>query len=197
MSRQILPFNFRELPSGQLVISNLAGFHQVLDNRERLIRVINEGDAGDDHINRQLEQGLFLVDTDQYEGAVSMLASAYTYRQQLPITKPYLFMVVPTLRCDHDCTYCQVSRAQEYDYRYDLPLSAIPATLDLIHRVGTPPYKIEFQGGEPLLRMDFIQEFVSQLNSNYDIDEVEIVIASSLSLFNDEILYWAKSLPVH
>jgi His-Xaa-Ser system radical SAM maturase HxsB len=60
-------------------------------------------------------------------------------------------------------------------------------------KIGKPPYSIEIQGGEPLLRLDLIQRLYEHCDKYLKRDEFSIVIASSLSLISEEVIEWAKT----
>jgi His-Xaa-Ser system radical SAM maturase HxsB len=65
-------------------------------------------------------------------------------------------ILVPTLRCNLACDYCQVSRAAENAKGYDWDASTLARTLAFLDALPTDTIKIEFQGGEPLLRLDLL-----------------------------------------
>ncbi len=101
-------------------------------------------------------------------------------------------MIVPTLRCDHTCKYCQVSRASVNASGYDLDPDLIPHIISTIKKLSIPPYKIEIQGGEPLLRFDLIQSIYEQCTETLGSSDFEMVIASSLSVLNEDMLQWSR-----
>jgi His-Xaa-Ser system radical SAM maturase HxsB len=63
-------------------------------------------------------------------------------------------ILVPTLRCNLACGYCQVSRVNENTQGFDWTDDTHDAVLDLLDTLTTKTIKIEFQGGEPLLALD-------------------------------------------
>ncbi len=63
-------------------------------------------------------------------------------------------ILVPTLRCNLACGYCQVSRVNENTQGFDWTDDTHVAVLDLLDTLTTKTIKIEFQGGEPLLALD-------------------------------------------
>jgi len=146
---------------------------------------------------KELEDKKFIARTDDdYNGALSSMTSSLAYRYQSAMVSPFLFIIVPTLRCDHNCLYCQVSRVNENVNGFDLDINTIPHIITTIKKYGNAPYKIEFQGGEPLLAFNYIQEFVCQFDSNIGQGNAAYVITTSLSKLNDDILLWANSLNV-
>lgn len=67
-------------------------------------------------------------------------------------------ILVPTLRCNLACDYCQVSRAAEGATGFDWSDETLAGVLALLDKIETDTIKIEFQGGEPLLRLDLLKE---------------------------------------
>lgn len=151
---ELMPFNFDRLPNGRVFISNLAGFHHFINEQELL-------DLSDEQISAEqsnpLESKLFITNESSSAIAPYALSSAFAKRLMNELAIRPIFMIVPTLRCDHTCKYCQVSRASVNASGYDLDPDLIPHIISTIKKLSIPPYKIEIQGGEPLLRFDLIQ----------------------------------------
>lgn len=59
-----------------------------------------------------------------------------------------LHILVVTLRCEHSCPYCQVSRQSTDRSRFDM--SEETRALDIAFTSPAARIKIEFQGGESL-----------------------------------------------
>ena len=94
---ELMPFNFDRLPNGQVFISNLAGFHQFCDEHE-LLELSNE------QINPEsnaLESKLFITNESSSAIAPYALSSAFAKRLMNELAVRPIFMIVPTLRCDH------------------------------------------------------------------------------------------------
>lgn len=188
-----MPFNFEWLSDDKAVISNLTGEFSVLEKHD-LLEVANSEISERNKIN---STSTFLYENESEKNSLSKLhSSSYARRTLNSLKSPFLFIIVPTLRCDHDCTYCQVSRANLDAAGVDLDIGSIEPIVNLIERVGKPPYKIEFQGGEPLLRFDFIKHFINRFDQDHG-EESEYIIATSLSLLNNEIIEFSKNNNVH
>ena len=71
-------------------------------------------------------------------------------------------MFVVTLRCEHSCHYCQVSRQSDDKLQFDMSLADADAALGVALRSPSPCIKIEFQGGEPLLNFGLVQHIVCE-----------------------------------
>lgn len=76
---------------------------------------------------------------------------------------PSLRIFIVTLRCDHSCQYCQVSRASLAARGKDMSLSDARAAVDRVMESDAPAMTIEFQGGEPSLRFDLVRDVVIEV----------------------------------
>src|SRR5919106_761180 len=77
-------------------------------------------------------------------------------RQANPGSLQYVILV-PTLRCDLTCTYCQVSRVAEGAKGFDWSADTLDAVVRYLDSLEADRIKVEFQGGEPLLRLDLLE----------------------------------------
>ena len=82
------------------------------------------------------------------------------YKRLSQFTALHLFVV--TLRCEHNCPYCQVSRQSEDRATFDMSQEVARGALDLAFQSPSSNLKIEFQGGEPLLNFELIKAIVSE-----------------------------------
>ena len=109
-------------------------------------------------------------------------------------------IVVPTLRCNLSCSYCQVSRAPVNAKGYDLSEENVERLESYIEANGQDGMKIEFQGGECTLRLDLIEriiEFTERCFRN-----AEFVLCTNLlelgepekAIFSRENVYISTSL---
>lgn len=193
MSYHLLPFNFEKI-GNRYLITNLAGAHLFLDGIEELIDSTKKLPKD---IEEQLISNAFIANNEEQKVSFQkLLASSLSKKLSGALTRPYLFIVIPTLRCDHECSYCQVSRVSSNKKGFDLGNEEIPLVINKILKYGKEPYKVEFQGGEPLLRTDFIKEFVNQWEVLAPNTEVQFVIATSLSLLDQDFVSWMKDYPI-
>ena len=99
-------------------------------------------------------------------------------------TLDYL-VLVPTLRCNLSCTYCQVSRAALDQAKYDWSEETLGHVFRLLDSLEPDFVKIEFQGGEPTLRPDLLQQVIERTMSRR---QAEFVVCTNLSQLTPEIL---------
>src|SRR6185437_5295053 len=110
-----------------------------------------------------------------------------------------LHLFVVTLRCEHSCPYCQVSRQNDDKADFDMSVEYANLSLDLVFRSPSPNLKIEFQGGEPLLNFPLIQHIINEAKRRNEIAKRNLgfVIATTLALISDEILSFCREHHVH
>src|SRR6187402_3783761 len=107
---------------------------------------------------------------------------AVALRALVPTELDYLILV-PTLRCNLSCSYCQVSRADENSGRHDWSEETLAGVLALIGRMTARVVKIEFQGGEPTLRPDLLR-LVMEACAKFE--SASFVICTNLSRVDAE-----------
>lgn len=94
-------------------------------------------------------------------------------------TKLDYFILVPTLRCNLSCSYCQVSRVSEKATGFDWSDKITDAAINMIRESSAQNVKIELQGGEPTLRLDVAETILESVEPYKN--SVEMVICTNLS----------------
>ena len=105
-------------------------------------------------------------------------------RQTICSELDYLILV-PTLRCDLACSYCQVSRVNLDRSGYDWTDSTLAGVLRFIDTLSSRSIKIEFQGGEPTLRLDLIKAVIARCER---FEDKQFVICSNLGTVPAQLL---------
>src|SRR5581483_6464460 len=104
-----------------------------------------------------------------------------------------LHIFVVTLRCEHSCPYCQVSRRSVDRERFDMSEETAKRALKVALSAPAPTIKIEFQGGEPLLNFPLIKQIVRWARRDVLAGKtLEFVIATNLALLDDEVLDFCR-----
>lgn len=139
----------------------------------------------------------FLLDTPS-NVPIELLATKYRTKKSFleGFTKLHLFVV--TLRCDHSCHYCQVSRVSTNRSKYDMTRETAKKAVELMFRSPSQALKIEFQGGESLLNFEVIRyviEYSQELNVREGRD-LEYVVATNLVPLTDEILEYLRTYSI-
>jgi His-Xaa-Ser system radical SAM maturase HxsB len=195
---QLLPFRFAPLDDvGIYALTNLAGEHLVV-SAERLQQLVRHELPTSSPDYEDLRARHFLYD-DSSKLAPDLLALKVRsrYRRLADFTALHIFVV--TLRCEHSCPYCQVSRQTQDTEAFDMSRSTADNALELVFRSPSRAIKIEFQGGEPLLNFDLIRYIVrraSTINLAQQRD-LQFVIATNLAVVTDEMLVFCRDYGIH
>lgn len=196
-SYRLLPARFTRLDGDRYVITNDVGEYVVL-SRHALTALIERRLDPESSEYRALKARHFLFD-ETSRVALDLLALKYRTRAARLADFTSLHMFVVTLRCDHTCAYCQVSRQTTDKTAFDMRPEHADRALEFVFRSPAPAIKIEFQGGEPLLNFPLIRHIVTaaeRLNSEHQ-RQLQFVVASNLSHIDDEILAFARDHHLH
>ncbi len=185
-------------------------FHQINDNKEILVNEVGDflivpiGTASK-IITRQLSNindsalfedlvANFFISEESIPPLIDVFATRYRTKKSFLDHFTSLHMFVISLRCDHTCHYCQVSRVTQDKGRFDMPLEYINKGIDIMLSSPSPHLTMEFQGGEALLAFDNIvyaiertKELATKINKT-----ITYVICTNLALVSEEILNYCK-----
>ncbi|MEQ1813351.1 MAG: radical SAM protein [Candidatus Nitrotoga sp.] len=189
----LLPFKFDRLNDEEYILTNMAGEYYVIPNG-RLNDVINHQLRPLDVDYANLRSKHFIREVGDKAPLELLALKVRTKLARLAnFTNLHLFVV--TLRCDHSCPYCQVSRQSEDKAAFDMTQEIADKALDFVFRSPCPGLKIEFQGGEPLLNFEIIKYVVMHAEERNKIAgrDLQFVIATTLSLLTDDILAFCKA----
>lgn len=184
---QLLPIRFHALDADSVVITNMVGEHLTIDRRELL--AIVEGRPLPEVTRNALRTRHMIMEPGETL-PLELLAVKLATRKRRLAELTALHMFVVTLRCEHTCRYCQVSRQSAGRGEYDMTQEMAEAALAHVFASPSRQIKIEFQGGEPLLNMPLIRwivERAEQINEEQKRD-LAFVITTNLALIDDEIL---------
>lgn len=188
----LLPFKFIRLDANRYVLTNEVG--ELLVIPQAHLREIVEGTlANTSPLYNELKSKHFLIDQDS---SVALELLAIKLRTKMvPITNfTALHIFVVTLRCDHSCPYCQVSRQSDDKKSFDMSKETASRGLDFTFKSPSPSIKIEFQGGEPLLNFELIKWIVDEArerNKQFN-KSLEFVITTNLALLNEDHLEFCR-----
>jgi His-Xaa-Ser system radical SAM maturase HxsB len=114
------------------------------------------------------------------------------YEHLMGGTKLHIFVV--TLRCEHSCHYCQVSRQTANKGEFDMSLETAERSISLMLDSPSPHVTMELQGGEPLLAFDMIREVVplAKMKAKERGKELGIVVTTNLACATDEMLEYFR-----
>lgn len=191
-AHRLLPFRFTRLDTKRYVITSLAGEHLVVERRD-VQRIIDGDLRAEEPLYEELLSRHLIMDSTS-DVALDLLATKYRTKLAHLADFTGLHIFVVTLRCDHSCPYCQVSRVSEDAARYDMSMETAERAVALVFRSPNRHLKVEFQGGESLLNFDLIRFIVQEVESR-NVDEqrtIEFVIATNLAPLTDSMLEYCR-----
>lgn len=194
---ELLPFRFEHFDEGRVLLTNMVGEHVFVTDDE-LVSVVDKALPATSPLVRQL-RGKHIIRDAVEDLPLELLAlkTRTRYRRLPEFTGLHIFVV--SLRCEHSCPYCQVSRQSADKTRYDMSAETAQKALEMVFESPSQSIKIEFQGGEPLLNFPLVEEIVAraeELNAVYQ-RHLTFVIATNLALLDDAVLEFADAHDVY
>ncbi len=189
---ELLPFRFESLDGDDVVLTNFVGEFVIL-KRDKLNEVVQKRLSPTDETYSLLRSRHFIKEaSDTASIQLLGLKTRTKYSNIRNFTNLHLFVV--SLRCDHSCQYCQVSRQSENKAAFDMTEETADKALGIVFRSPNPAIKIEFQGGEPLLNFDLIRYVVLKAKQVNEVEkrDLQFVITTTLSLITDDVLDFCK-----
>ena len=194
---QLLPFRFTPLLDGRYVVTNMVGEYDVVP-RATIQALARHTLQRSDPFYERLRTKHFLRDANSGL-AVDLLAlkTRTRHRRLAEFTGLHIFVV--SLRCEHSCPYCQVSRQSDDRLAYDMSRETAEKSLDLVFQSPAQALKIEFQGGEPLLNFELIKSIVEGAKRRNELAarDLQFVITTNLAVLTDDILQFCKAHDIH
>lgn len=183
-----LPYRFMPLSAGRYVLTNMVGEFVVMD-RETLQTFADGHLSFRNDVYNELKSKHFLIDKDS-DVALDLLALKLRTKLSPLANFTGLHIFVVTLRCEHSCPYCQVSRANDNRREFDMTRETALKSLDLVFLSPSPAIKIEFQGGESLLNLDLIEFIVEEAKRRNETAQrnLAFVYATNLAILDDRAL---------
>ena len=162
-----------------------------LDNLQALA---NKKIATDSDLYKNLRSKGFLFDAlSKYSIELAAIRLRTRMAHVFHLTSLHMFVI--SLRCDHSCPYCQVSRQnQTANNIFDMTESTADKALDVVFDSPSKNIKIEFQGGEPLLNFELVKHIVIRANQINESKKrnLDFVIATNLSQIDDDKLEFCR-----
>ena len=190
----LLPFKFHRLTPEKEIIVNEVGDFLILSvgTFERIVtRQLSK--EFDSELFGDLVSSFFISE-ERIPPLIDVLATRYRTKKSFLDNFTSLHIFVISLRCEHTCHYCQVSRVTQDKDKFDMSIAHINKGIDLMMKSPNPQVTMEFQGGEALLAFDNIIYAVKktkELALIYN-KEVTYVICTNLALVTEEILFFCK-----
>ncbi|WP_230457410.1 His-Xaa-Ser system radical SAM maturase HxsB [Legionella pneumophila] len=188
ISYKLLPFNFAHFDSNRYILTNMVGEYLIVEH-EDLSKLINKNLSAGTELYNNLVSKHFIYDPTA-NVAINLLALKYRTKKSLLPDFTSLHIFVVSLRCDHSCPYCQVSRQNLDTARFDMTRETADRGIEFAFRSPSMTLKFEFQGGESLLNFDLIKYIVLKVKerNQFENRELQFVIATNLAFIDEEKL---------
>ena len=193
----ILPFQFSRFDSDDYLLVNESGDHIFLKKSD-FQRFIENKLTSNDSCYHDLKSKHFL-NTEHLPETLELISAKYRSRKRFISNFTALHMMVITLRCCNDCTYCQVTAEGENAKDFDMSKKVARRVVDYIFESPSPTIKIEFQGGEPTLNMETLQDAVLYAEKINEVRKknLDFVICTNLVNVTDQQLQFFKEHNIH
>jgi His-Xaa-Ser system radical SAM maturase HxsB len=189
----LLPFNFRRLNSGRELIISMLGDFLIAPNGT-VKRLVNKDYKNiDENLYYDLLSNHVIHDSKDVK-SLELLSNRYRAKKSNAFRFAQLHIFVITLRCEHTCQYCQVSRVSQNKEKFDFSKQNLLKGINLMLSSPEDDLTMEFQGGEALLAFDRIKEAVSYTKNKAKVvgKRINYVICTNLAPINEEILEYCK-----
>lgn len=173
------PFRFRELPQKTIITNEIGDFDFF---SKGIVSRFFAGDLTTDESESFRDLAILLADDDQWP---LMSLARRLVNKSRPQRKIHYLIVIPTLRCNLTCSYCQVSRAPLKAKGFDWDEKRLRQFQEYLEELEPDHLKLEFQGGEPTLRPDLLVKIMDICSAIAN--SVEFVICSNISNIEGEI----------
>lgn len=192
---QLLPFRFMRMnsPSDRdiLLTSETGEYLMVSDSQLYDLSYYRVG--ADTAFYRNLLARHFIHEPGTHD-PLAEIAAQYRSRKDFLFHGPALHLFVVTLRCNHTCQYCQVSRAPLGGSGHDLSHADAMDAVERMFESTSPVLTVEFQGGEPLLAFERVRQIIERVSERNVVEQrdIQFVITTTLHHLTDEILTFAR-----
>jgi His-Xaa-Ser system radical SAM maturase HxsB len=191
-SYELLPFRFTRFIKDRELLVNEAGEY-LFAPLGTVAKIVDRQIEFGSPLYSSLKAKQFIYDNSS-SANLDLLATKFRTKHAFldGATKLHIFVV--TLRCDHSCHYCQVSRQTANHLEYDMSPSTADRSLAIMMDSPGTDVTLELQGGESLLAFDMVEYLVRkakklavQRQKNLD-----IVVTTNLANVTEEILMFLK-----
>lgn len=191
-SYYLLPFRFHRItPEKEVLVNEVGDFLIVPSGTAN--KIIKREIRTSHYLYPSLISNFFISEKP-IPDLIDVLATRYRTKKSFLDHFTALHIFVVTLRCNHSCHYCQVSRVSEKRNEFDISEEDLELGIKHMFESPSPNITMEFQGGEPLLAFDKVRYAVERAKEFNLVHQKEIafVICTNATTISDEILEFCK-----
>ena len=191
----LLPFRFHRLNKHKEVLVNEVGDFIIVTTgtaetiiKRELSKITHPELYGDLIAN-------FFISEERIPPLLDVISTRYRTKKSFLDYFTSLHIFVISLRCEHTCHYCQVSRVVQDKDAFDMNRRHIDKGIEFMMLSPNPNVTMEFQGGEALLAFDNIKYAVelTKVEAAKRKKNVTFVICTNLAPLTEEILEYCKT----
>ena len=188
----LLPFRFKRFNNEQVLLTNDVGEYIFIGNDD-FDSLINGSIDTHSDVFYDLESKQ-IATTDSLDDVIPMLATKFRTKKSILRDFTSLHMVVPTLRCNSSCVYCQVARKNLEDHSADMTKETAKNVVKTIFESPSPCIKIEFQGGDPSTAFDMVKYIIEEAEyiNLFKKRQLEFVICTNICLLTECMVEYLK-----
>lgn len=192
---RLLPFNFRNLNDEYLITSLTGDFEYI--TFDQLNKLVYSPSELDEKLRLKLKSKFFFLTKDAL-GSKRALASRLHQKKSTVLLGTALHIIVPTLQCEHSCSYCQVSRSLEGEH-HTMSYDDLIKSCYTIFESQAENITVEFQGGDPLIKYNLVKlaiEKITELNQIHH-KNIRFVVTSTLHQLDKKMCQFFKEYQVY
>ena len=187
----LLPFRFRSIQDKEILVSELGNY--LIVPRGTAADIVNRKIDLQCDLYKDLEAGAFVSEKpipDLIDNFAIRLRTKKSFLDEFTT----LHIIVLTLRCNQNCTYCQASSLPSDAKHCDMSVDDLEKSIDLIMRSPATAITIEFQGGESSLVPDLIKHAIRYANKQNESvgKQMTYVLCSNCIDISDDLLSFCK-----
>ena len=192
MTYQLLPFRFERFNDEEYLLTNDVGEYIFLHKDDFNAFVEGKLDVHSDLFYDIVSKQI--ATTDSVDDVVNMLATKFRTKKSILKDFTSLHMVVPTLRCNSSCIYCQVARKNLDDHSANMTKETAKNVVKTIFESPSPVVKIEFQGGDPSTDFEMVKFIIEEAEwqNLFKKRVLDFVICTNLTLLNEDMVKYLK-----
>jgi len=183
VEKGILPYRSMKLDDKYIITTDFGSWIFLTENEFSSLKKNPKG-VPDELKNKLEKEKIVVSDAD-----INEIVNDYRNLNKFLFHGPSLHIVIPTLKCNQNCVYCQAK--PKNDINLDMTKETAIKVLDFIFKSPSQALTIEFQGGEPLLNWNivkFIVEEIRKINNEFEKRDLRISMVTNLTLMDDEKL---------
>lgn len=191
-NQRILPFQFSRFDGDDYLLVNESGEYIFLDSVE--FHNLVQGEIAPDSPSYFDLKSRHFLNTEHLPETLELISAKYRSRKRFISNFTSLHMMVITLRCCNDCTYCQVTAEGDDAQGFDMSPEVARRVIDYIFKSPATAIKIEFQGGEPTLNWETLKEavlYAKEVNNKHN-KHLDFVVCTNLVKVGEEHLRFFK-----